>query len=158
MKTSRHLCAAIAAAMLTACGGPSGSSSVPVAQPAGDSFTEIGTHTVYYNAIATDQLPADVARTYDIARSKTRAMLNVAVQRTADRVAVPAEVSVKTVNLTGQAKSVKMRRIDEQDAIYYIGVTPVANREILIFELSIKPEGDEQTHSVKFQREFYTDG
>ena len=157
MNTKRHLFALALFATLAACGGPGGNSSIPVAQPAGESHAEIGTHTVYYNAIATDQLPADVAKTYDIARSKNRALLNVAVQRTADQVAVPAEISVKTVNLTGQAKTVKMRRINEQEAIYYIGVTPVANREVLIFELTITPEGETQSHALKFQREFYTD-
>jgi hypothetical protein len=158
MSTKRQLIALALFATLAACGGPGGNSAVPVAQPAGESHTEIGSHTVYYNAIATDQLPADVARSYDIARSKNRAMLNVAIQRTTDQVAVPADIAVKTVNLTGQAKTINMRRINEQDAIYYIGVTPVANREVLIFELTITPEGETQSHSVKFQREFYTDG
>ena len=50
-------------------------------------------------------------------------------------------MTVKTVNLTGQLKNVTMRRIEEQDAIYYIGETPVANRETLMFDITVQPEG-----------------
>ena len=70
---------------------------------------------------STDQLSPDVARNYNIVRSKNRAMLNVSVLRESDQVAVTANVTVKTVNLTGQLKNITMRRINEQEAIYYIG-------------------------------------
>ena len=64
---------------------------------------------------------------------------------------------VKTVNLTGQFKSVTMRKIEEQEAIYYIGETPVANRETLIFDISITPEGVANAADVRFKRQFYSD-
>jgi len=70
---------------------------------------------------------------------------------------VPADVTVKTVNLTGQLKNVAMRRIDEQDAVYYIGETPVAHRETLIFDITVTPEGAPGSSEVRFQREFFTD-
>ena len=50
-----------------------------------------------------------------------------------------------------------MRQIDEQDAIYYIGETPVANRETLIFDITVTPEGTTGSSEVRFKREFYTD-
>lgn len=144
-------------AMLSACGGPGGSTEVPDAQPAGATSADIGAHVVHFSAQSTDQLPPEVARAYDILRSKNRAMLNVSVIRKADNAPVAAAVNVKTVNLTGQLKNVTMRRIDEQDAIYYIGETPVANRETLIFDISVLPEGEERASDVRFKREFYTD-
>ena len=51
-----------------------------------------------------------------------------------------------------------MRRIDEQDAIYYIGITPVANRETLIFDIAVTPEGGDDATDIRFKRQFYTDG
>jgi hypothetical protein len=65
-----------------------------------------------------------------------------------------------TVNLTGQLKNVTMRRIEEPGdivAIYYIGDTTVANREVLIFDISIKPDGEDQVSKVRFKRQFYSD-
>ena len=143
--------------LLSACGGPGESADVPEAQPAGSTSAEIGDHVVHFSAQSTDQLPPEVARTYNIVRSKNRAMLNVSVLHAPDNTAVPADVSVKTVNLTGQLKNVTMRRVDEQNAIYYIGEVPVANRETLIFDISVTPEGVEIVSEVRFKRQFFTD-
>ena len=144
-------------ALVAACGGPGDSADVPVAQPAGASDADIGDHTVHFSALSTDQLPPEIARAYDILRSKNRAMLNVSVIRKSDNAPVSATVTVKTVNLTGQLKNVTMRQINEQDAIYYIGETPVANRETLVFDISVIPEGEERASEVRFKRQFYTD-
>jgi len=143
--------------LLSACGGPGESADVPEAQPAGSTSADIGDHVVHFSAQSTDQLPPEVARAYNIVRSKNRVMLNVSVLHASDNKAVPADVSVKTVNLTAQLKNVTMRRVDEQDAIYYIGEVPVANRETLIFDISVTPEGVESVSEVRFKRQFFTD-
>lgn len=143
--------------LLSACGGPGNSADVPEAQPAGATSETIGDHVVHFSAQTTDQLPPEVARAYNIVRSKNRAMLNVSVLRASDNTAVEAGVTVKTVNLTGQLKNVTMRQIDEQDAIYYIGEVAVANRETLIFDISVIPEGADSTSDVRFKRQFFTD-
>ena len=144
-------------ALFAACGGGNGSADVPQAEPAGASDVDIGEHVVHFSAMSTDQLPPETARAYNILRSKNRAMLNVSIIRKADKAPVSAKVSVKTVNLTGQLKNVTMRQINEQEAIYYIGETPVANRETLVFDISVIPEGSSRASEVRFKREFYTD-
>jgi hypothetical protein len=143
--------------LVTACGGPGESTDVPEAQPAGATSANIGDHVVHFSAQSTDQLPPEVARAYNIVRSKNRAMLNVSVLREADHVAVTANVAVKAVNLTGQLKNITMRQIDEQEAIYYIGEVAVANRETLIFDISVTPEGVDTATDVRFKRQFFTD-
>lgn len=143
--------------LLSACGGPGETADVPEALPTGATSADIGDHVVHFSAQLTDQLPPEVARTYNIVRSKSRAMLNVSVLREADNTPVKAIVTVKTVNLTGQLKNVTMRELIEQDAIYYIGDLPVANREILNFDISVTPEGIATTSIIPFQRQFYTD-
>lgn len=143
--------------LLSACGGPGESVDVPDAQPAAASSADIGDHVVHFSAQSTDQLPPEVARAYNIVRSKNRAMLNVSVLHTADNSAVKAIVTVRAVNLTGQLKNVSMRELIEQDAIYYIGDLPVANRETLNFDISITPDGIDTPSMVRFQRQFYTD-
>jgi hypothetical protein len=142
---------------LAACGGPNEAATVPRAEPAEATSIDIGDHQVHFNAQLTGQLPPEIARLYDIVRSNNRAMLNVSVIDEATRTSVPAAVSVKTVNLTGQLKTVNMRRIDEQEAIYYIGETPVANRETLIFDITVTPDDATTPSEVRFKRQFYTD-
>ena len=143
--------------LMAACSGPNESAEVPQAEPAGASSADIGDHVVHFSAQTTDQLPPDVARAYNIVRSPNRAMLNVSVLRADDNTPVEASVAVKTVNPTGQLKNVTMRQINEQDAIYYIGETAVANRETLIFDITVMPDGAETSSEVRFKRQFYTD-
>ena len=142
---------------LAACGGLGGDAAIPQAEPAGASSADIGDHVVHFSALSTDQIPPEVARAYNIVRSKNRAMLNVSVLDAETGKAATATVTVKTVNLTGQLKTVTMRKVEEQDAIYYIGETPVANRETLIFDISVTPEGATQASEVRFKRQFYSD-
>jgi len=140
-----------------ACGGPGENADIPEAAPAGETMKNIGGYVVHFSAQSTDQLSPEIARAYNIVRSKNRAMLNVSVLREDDNASVEAEVSVKTVNLTGQLKNVTMRKILDQQAIYYIGETPVANRETLIFDITVKPDGADTASEVRFKRQFYTD-
>ncbi len=157
MVITRILTALSLLALVGACGGPGENAEVPEAQPAGATMADIGDHVIHFSAQSTDQLPPEIARAYNIVRSKNRAMLNVSVLRASDNKAVTADVTVKTVNLTGQLKNVTMRRINEQDAIYYIGEVLVANRETLIFDISVTPDGEDSSSEVRFKRQFYTD-
>lgn len=157
MTITRKLIALSLLAWLSACGGPGESAAVPEAQPAGASSADIGDHIVHFSAQSTDQLSPDVARAFAIVRSKNRAMLTVSVLREADSAAVSADVAVKTVNLTGQLKNVTMRKITEGEAIYYVGEVGIANRETLVFDISVTPAGADHSSDVRFKRQFFTD-
>lgn len=142
--------------LLSGCGGPGDSATVPQAQPAEASSVSADGFTVHFSALSTDQLPPEVARQYNIVRSKNRAMLNVSIIKQEDGSSGTGNVTVKTVNLTGQLKNVNMRKIQEQEAVYYIGEIPVANSETLVFDISVTPEGQERPIEVRFKRQFYT--
>lgn len=160
MRLARLLIPSLLLALAAACGGPGDSATVPKAQPADATSADIGGYVVHFNAQTTDQLPPEVAKAYDILRSKNRAMLSVSIIRKSDGQSVAGTVKVKTVNLTGQLKNVTMREIAEPGetvAIYYIGETPVANRETLVFDITVMPEGSDMLSEVRFKREFYTD-
>jgi len=143
--------------LISACGGPDETADIPEAQPAGATSAEIGAFVVHFSAQSTDQLPPDIARTYNIVRSKNRAMLTVSVLQAVDNQPVTAVVTVKTVNLTGQLKNVTMRQETEGEAIYYIGEVTIANRETLIFDIGVTPNGAEKASEVRFKRQFFTD-
>lgn len=119
---------------------------------------DAGDYVIHYNALPTDQLAPDVASAYGIVRSKTRAMLNIAIirkQAGTTGTPVTGQVNVHTANLTGQVKDLRLRRIDEGEAIYYIGEVTVADGETLIFDLYVTPEGEEKTHHIRFQHSFF---
>jgi hypothetical protein len=156
MKVINTLVALSVLCLIIGCGRPGENATVPQAQPASASDVDIGDHIVHFSAQSTDQLAPDVARAYGIVRSKNRVMLTVSVLKEGTATVVPAEVTVRTVNLAGQLKNVTMRKIQEQEAIYYIGETAIANRETLVFNISITPEGATDASDVRFTRKFYT--
>ncbi len=153
--------AAMGSIALAACGGsPSNSGSAPPAEPALATHKDYGDYVLHFNAITTDHLQPEVARAYDIVRSKSQAMLNVTIIKKAEGAAdmpVPGTIEVNASNLTGQAKNIALREVTEGDAIYYIGQVSVANRETLIFDISATPEGEESAYAVRFTQQFYTD-
>jgi len=117
-----------------------------------------GDYTVHVNVLTTDQLPADVARSYNISRSKSRGMLNVVITKNIDGVDKPVTATVSTVtrNLASQLKNMEIREIVEQDAIYYIGDVQVDNEEILIFNIDVAPENKTNPFLLAYRHQFFT--
>jgi len=115
---------------------------------------------VHFNALATDQLTAEVARNSNIVRSPNRAMLNVSViRKQAGTIGepVPAAVSAAANNLTGQVKQITIREIREGNAIYYIGELTVANEEIITFNVDVTAAGEPSPFpTITFQKQFFT--
>ena len=76
-------------------------------------------YTVHYNALNSSLISPGVAKTYNIRRSDSRALVNIAVLKDIENqlpVAVKALVTVSARNLTGQNRQVKMREIIEGGA------------------------------------------
>ena len=97
---------------------------------------KFGTLEVHYNAITTDELQPEVARTYKIERSKTRGLLTMSVlkpNKVGVASPVPAKISVYVTNITQQLANVTMREIKEGTAIYYLGEFRVAPPDTLKF-------------------------
>ena len=130
----------------------------PPAQELSETFREFGNYEVHFNALRTDTLTPDIARSYGIQRAANRVLLNVTLlHKEADqapRKPVNATVQVDAYNLNGQLKNLEMRRIAEGEAIYYIGETSIAGSEILVFDIKVTPEGQTQPLEVKLKREF----
>lgn len=143
--------------LLAGC-GDSPTAKAPPAQELSETFREFGNYEVHFNALRTDSLTPDIARTYGIQRSTNRVMLNVTLlHKEADqapRKPVNAAVQVDAYNLNGQLKNLEMRRISEGTAIYYIGETSISGNEILVFDIKVTPEGESQPLEVKLKREF----
>ncbi|MEO8669898.1 MAG: DUF4426 domain-containing protein [Tahibacter sp.] len=115
---------------------------------------------VHYNALSSDQLPPEVAKTYGLQRSSHRGLLNITVQKdngAAAATPLGAVVNAYASNLAGQRTEVPMREIREDDAIYYIGEFSVAGSDTLSFEVRIKPSGASSSHTLKFSKNYVTD-
>lgn len=151
----------LAALMIAACGqesGRPGTVPAPTAEPEVASSKDFGDYVVHYNAISTDQLSPEVAKTYNILRSKNRAMLSLSILKKVPGTtgqAVSASVAAQANNLNGQLKNVNIREIREGDAIYYIADVSVAEGEALVFSLNVTPADETNPLFVRFTRQFY---
>jgi hypothetical protein len=112
-----------------------------------------GDLTVHYNVITTDTLTPEIARAYNITRSKYRGLLTVSVLRP-NKLGVGEPVAAKmdayAVNLSEQLRNIDMREVREGRAIYYLGTFSVAPQETLRFTVNIHAEGAK--NKLEFQQ------
>ena len=125
-----------------------------------DQSKDFGDYTIHYSAFTTDVLSQDVARAYNITRSKNRAMLNISVLKKVMETSVqPVKAAIESTatNLSAQLKTIEMRELSDQGAIYYIAELPVAHRETLKFNIAVTPDGEENTYRFSFDQQFFTE-
>jgi len=119
-----------------------------------------GRYEIHYNAFNSSFLTPEVAELNNITRSKYRALVNVSVlKRGSDGVSVPvtAIVSGSAANLLGQAQQMEFQKIDEGDALYYIGSFRFTEEERLKISLEVQPDPDESPYNIEFEQTFYAD-
>ena len=124
-----------------------------------ENSTHTGGYTIHHNALTTESLPIQVASAYGIQRSKSRALLNVAVIRDEPgTMGTPVHAQIRAVarTLYGQIRPIELREIVEDQAIYYIADFPVAHRERLNFQFEILPAGGRYPLRANMHQEFYT--
>lgn len=120
---------------------------------------EFGAYIVHYNALPSEQITPEVAKSYGIVRSKNRGLLNVAVlkkQAAGEPQAAAAKVSARVTNLAGQNLSLVMREVKEQEAIYYLAEFMVSGVDTVKFSVSVD-SGDGPPMNFEFSQAFYVD-
>jgi hypothetical protein len=159
----RTLACCIVAAGLAAC-SPATDVDVTNTQegvlPATESSKDFGDYVVYFNALNTDQLSPEIAREYGIVRSKSRALLNVSIHRKqtgGPTEAVTGAVSASAINLTGQLKTMTLREIREEAAIYYIGELAITDGEVLIYTIDATPSNEPSRFTIRFKKQFFVE-
>lgn len=118
---------------------------------------KFGPIEIHYNALTTDELLPEVARTYKIERSKTRGMVTMSVlqrNKVGALVPVPAKFTMYVTNLNQQLANIEMRKIKEGSAIYYLGDFRVTAPDTLRFTTIIEVDG-EPKHEMVFTQKFY---
>ena len=119
-----------------------------------------GNYTVHYSAFTTDYLTPEVAKLYQIPRSKNRALVNISVLKNGDGLLgkpVKAKIEGAAKNLSEQLRELNIREINSDGAVYYIAETHINDQETLKYDFQITPEGETTPYELSFQEQFYTD-
>ncbi len=124
-----------------------------------ENSTSIPGYTIHHNALRTSDLQPDIAKTYNIRRSKNRAMLNVSIIKTVPDTTgepVTAKVTATGKNMRGQVRNIPLREIKESSAVYYIGDFLVENQETVNFTIQVTPEGESKSYTTSIEQQFFT--
>jgi hypothetical protein len=119
-----------------------------------------GEYEVHYIGLSSSFLTPEVAKIYDIPRSRALGFLNISVlQKTANDelpAALNATVSGKIRNLIGQSRDIEFRRVQEGKAIYYLSTFRFDDGDMYNFDLDVVPSNAKQKNfDVKFSQRFY---
>ena len=125
-----------------------------------EQFETFGDYTIHYSAFTTDVLSEEIARSYGIARSKNRALLNISILKQAmDTSGTPihAAVKVSATNLSAQLRELEVRELEEPGAVYYLAETGVKHGEVLTYNVEVTPGESSMPYRFSFQQQFVTD-
>jgi uncharacterized membrane protein len=121
---------------------------------------KFGEYTVHYNVFNSKSIPAEVAKVYQLTRSKDLALVNISLTKTEHGVTslgLPAKISVKAINLMQQVKELEFKEIKEPQATYYLAPLRYTNEEDIRFEVSVLPESESKPLTVSFTRRLFTE-
>jgi hypothetical protein len=124
-----------------------------------ENSTKVPGYTIHHNALTTDQLAPDVARSYGIQRSRNRGLLNVSVIKEAPGTTgspVSAAVKATSRNLKGVIRELEMREVRDGTAVYYLAEFPVEHAETLNFKVQVRPQGEATSYGAELSQEFFT--
>ena len=117
-------------------------------------------YEIRYIAFNSTFVLPEVAEHHGITRSGNRALINVHIaekQADGSSHAVAAELTGTTRNLLGQVQPISFTKIDEGEAIYYIGEFRFSEEQNLTLELQVRPDPARPPYQIRFQQTFYTD-
>ena len=125
-----------------------------------EQFETFGDYTIHYSVFTTDVLSEEIAKSYGIARSKNRALLNISILKKemgASGTPIHAAVKVTATNPSAQLRELEVRELEEPGAVYYLAETGVKHGEVLTYKVEVTPSGDSTPYNFSFQQQFVTD-
>ena len=117
-------------------------------------------YEVHYIGFASTFLDAEVAKQYQLVRSRALGIINISVikvEADGSRKAVGAVVEIKMKNDLQQAQFLSSQQVVEGKAIYYLAQLQYREGELLTFDVTMYPEGRTKPMQFRFSQNFYND-
>ncbi|GHB76140.1 hypothetical protein GCM10008107_27000 [Psychrosphaera saromensis] len=115
-----------------------------------------GNWDIHYIAFPSSFIQPEIAKQYQLQRSKYLAVINISVLDNKDNdKAQNAYVSGMAKNLLGQRTKLEFVKVTEGEATYYLAQLKYDNEEIYNFEIDVQ-QGN-KTETIKFSQKFYVD-
>jgi hypothetical protein len=120
---------------------------------------ETDTHIIHFNLFNSSMLSPEIAKQYNLKRSKYYAILNISVQEKDEQgnKSVPVLLQGTASNIVQQQRKLEFKQIDEGDAIYYLSVFRISNDDLLTFDIKIRTTADSPGYDLSFKRRVYVE-
>ncbi len=118
----------------------------------------VGNYDIHYMALDSTFLTPEIARFYDIKRSKYTGLVNITVKnmKTEGHPAVAVQIQGTANNLLDARRTLNFREIREGQSIYYIAEVPFRDDQTINFNIAIRHKKDLNT-VLKFKQKFFID-
>ncbi|MDZ7870076.1 MAG: DUF4426 domain-containing protein [Rheinheimera sp.] len=114
---------------------------------------QLGKWDVHYMLMPTTMLDAEVAKNYQLSRSRNYQLLNISVLNTADQQAQAVDLNGTATNLAGQSQQLSFKPVKEGAALYYLAGVEARSEQKITIELSIRQGNELQV--LKFTQDVY---
>ncbi len=130
---------------------------IALANANAENMKKLGSMNVHYIAIGSTFLTPEIAKLYDIKRSRYNGLINISVLDNSKQGMPAKRVSItgKAKNNVGQSKIIEFQEVTEGSSIYYLAQVRYDNEETIHFDLTIN-DGIEIQH-LTFSQKFYVD-
>lgn len=122
-----------------------------------EQYVAYGDYEIHYIAFNSTFVEPDVAKSVGIQRSKRQALVNVSVLKVTDDGKKPVTATVKgtATNLIPQTQEIRFKKVDEGDAIYYLGQFGHMDNQVIRLSLDVQPDPNQPAYTIKFEQKFY---
>jgi len=122
-----------------------------------ENMQKLGNMNVHYIALNSTFLQPNIAKAYQIQRSRYNGLVNISVLDNTKKNTPAKMVSLigKARNNLGQTKKLEFQEVTESEAIYYLAQITFNNEEVFHFTINIHDGKEEKT--LKFSQKFYVD-
>lgn len=115
---------------------------------------------VHYIAFASTFLQPNIAKLYQLTRSKALGIVNISVikkESDGSKHAVGSVIEGRMSNDIQQQQMLSFQQVVEGQSIYYLAQMQFTEGEILTFDITAFPEGSVQPLRLRFAQSFYND-
>lgn len=123
-------------------------------------FVAYGDYEIHYNAFNSSFVEPDIAKTYGLLRGKRRAMINVSVlkkEANGNKKPISALISGSAANLLQQTQQLDFKKVDEGNAVYYIGQFGFSDDMLMRISVTVQPDPNQPAYDLQFEQRFFAD-
>lgn len=122
-------------------------------QAQGGQFERLANWDVHYSAFASTFLQPEVAKAYNLVRSRAQGVISISVLDSISQQSQRIAVSGYALNSLGQRRELNFRRITEGDSLYYLTSVSHENEDRYRFFINLR-HGD-ISEELRFTHTFY---